>query len=69
MKRYHKVKIQVNWKIQVSCIYLYTINRQNVNRGLTKVFNSFCVYMHAQSLQLCLTVCEPVDCSPPGSSV
>ena len=25
--------------------------------------------MHPQSLQLCLTLCDPVDCSPPGSSV
>ena len=25
--------------------------------------------MPAQSLQLCLTLCDPVDCSPPGSSV
>ena len=25
--------------------------------------------MSAQSLQLCLTLCEPMDCSPPGSSV
>ena len=25
--------------------------------------------MHAQSLQLCLTLCDPMDCSPPGSSV
>ena len=24
---------------------------------------------HAQSLQSCLTLCDPVDCSPPGSSV
>ena len=23
----------------------------------------------AKSLQLCLTLCEPMDCSPPGSSV
>ena len=23
----------------------------------------------AQSLQLCLTLCDPMDCSPPGSSV
>ena len=22
--------------------------------------------MHAKSLQLCLTLCDPVDCSPPG---
>ena len=25
--------------------------------------------MHAKSLQSCLTVCDPMDCSPPGSSV
>ena len=23
----------------------------------------------AQSLQSCLTLCDPIDCSPPGSSV
>ena len=26
-------------------------------------------WVHAQLLQLCLTLCDPVDCSPPGSSV
>ena len=25
--------------------------------------------MHAKSLQLCWTLCYPMDCSPPGSSV
>ena len=25
--------------------------------------------MHAKSLQLCLILCDPMDCSPPGSSV
>ena len=25
--------------------------------------------MHDQSLQLCPTLCDPMDCSPPGSSV
>ena len=27
------------------------------------------VCMQAQSLQSCLTLCDPMDCSPPGSSV
>ena len=27
------------------------------------------IYMHAKSLQLCLTLCDPMDSSPPGSSV
>jgi len=25
--------------------------------------------MHAQSLQLCPTLCDPMDCNPPGSSI
>ena len=28
-----------------------------------------CVCMCVQSLQSCLTLCDPMDCSPPGSSV
>ena len=28
-----------------------------------------CSCMHAKSLELCLTLCDPMDCSPPGSSV
>jgi len=26
-------------------------------------------FPYAKSLQSCLTLCDPVDCSPPGSSV
>ena len=36
----------------------------DVNKGL---FRSVCV--HAQSVQPCPTLCDPMDCSPPGSSV
>ena len=28
-----------------------------------------CVCMHAKSFQACLILCNPMDCSPPGSSV
>ena len=31
------------------------------------LMHSMC--MHAKSLQLCLTLCDPIDCGPPGSSV
>ena len=33
--------------------------------------NVVCVYLcvHAKLLQLCLTLCDPMDCSLPGSSV
>ena len=27
-----------------------------------------CACVHAKSLQLCPTLCDPMDCSPPGSS-
>ena len=29
----------------------------------------YCACLHAKLLQLCLTLCSPMDCSPPGSSV
>ena len=29
----------------------------------------YCLCMHAKSLQLCLTLHDPMDCSLPGSSV
>jgi len=28
-----------------------------------------CGCMHAKSLQLCLTLCDPMNCGPPGPSV
>ena len=31
--------------------------------------SSMCVCVHAKLLQLCLIRCDPMDCSPPGSSV
>ena len=27
-----------------------------------------CACMHAKRIQSCLILCEPMDCSPPGSS-
>ena len=30
---------------------------------------SVLAYVHAKSLQLCTGLCDPMDCSPPGSSV
>ena len=30
---------------------------------------SFCLCVHAKSLQLCPTLCNPMDCGPPDSSV
>ena len=33
------------------------------------VFNKQHTYVHAKSLQLCPILWDPMDCSPPGSSV
>ena len=35
----------------------------------THTHTGICIYRHAQSLQSCPTLCSPMDCSPPGSSV
>ena len=45
-----------------------TQGNKDVLLGFLKKFYGFCV-LCAKSLQLCLTLCGPVDCSPPGSSV
>ena len=33
------------------------------------VESSALVFVHAKSLQSCPTLCDPMDCRPPGSSV
>ena len=61
---------------------LYTLSRRKLfpqaNKHLTgwkkhpRVASScwtWDMYMHAKSFQSCLTICYPMDCSPPGSSV
>ena len=35
----------------------------------SQAWNVLFVELHAQLLQSCPTLCDPVDCSPPGSSV
>ena len=46
------------------CIYIYIYIHTRVC-----VCVCVCVCVHAKSLQSCLTLCNPMDCSPPGSSV
>ena len=49
-------------------LYLYTIfiNDINIYVGIYKLY-IYC--LHAKSLKLCSTLCDLMDCSPPGSSV
>ena len=57
------------WANQYNILYIvlliYTIFF--VSQYPYKVVNNAC--MHAHSFQSCLTFCDPIDCSPPGSSV
>ena len=41
-------------------------NGQSVTESLASLYT---VHVPAKSLQLCSTLCDPMDCSPPGSSV
>ena len=53
------------------CVYLCRKSLPTLQFLLTSSsrLQSCCVRMHAKSLQLCLTLCDPMDRSPPGSSV
>ena len=33
------------------------------------LFRKATAYVHAKTLHVCLTLCDPIDCSPPGSPV
>ena len=46
-----------------------TLNRNEHFKLTWHLWSPISLYMHAKSLQLCLTVCYPMDCSLPGSSV
>ena len=39
------------------------------SKSQSHLVNSFACYMHAKSPQSCLTLCDSMDCGPPGSSV
>ena len=46
--------------LQLYCIYLFCF--------FGDIYRVFCV-LYVKLLQLCATLCDPMDCSPPGSSV
>ena len=49
-----------------SCLYLYYLCFTSLYMILLHIF-SICVHVHAESLQLCPTDCDPMDCCSPGS--
>ena len=60
-----------NFKFQYHFIYLGRKEEQeNVLRKKKKKIPAIIIgMMHAKALQSCLTLCDPMDRSPPGSSV
>ena len=46
------------------CTYPLTFTKGN-----SFITICFATYAHAKSLQSCPTLCNPMDCSPPGSSI
>ena len=65
---------------EVLHIYIYVVQwvenlpaKQEAQADMDLIYTCSSVDGHvcvcAQSLQSCLTLCDPVDCSPPGSSV
>ena len=43
--------------------------RTSQGRSISHPPSWWCVCVYAKSFQSCLTLCEPMDCSPPGFSV
>jgi len=53
------------WKIT----FINIVRKQLRNLIPREIFQKFCAYAAAKSLQLCPTLCNPVDGSPPGSPI
>ena len=64
---WHLVPNSSPWKVSQASIQLGLPGLTNKIQDAHAIFGSMCV--HAQSLQSCLTLCDPMDCRPPGSSV
>ena len=63
---YHLFQKLAAEKILPNSFYEVSITlKSKSDKNITKKY----AYMHAKSLQLCPPLCNPMDCSPPGSSV
>ena len=63
---YHPISIFLKCSLKTSvAILIIRTDARNSRANYVK----WCASGHAKSLQSCPTLCEPMDCSPPGSSV
>ena len=58
----------VCFKVGSPC-WNYITRAGSVQQKHSQVKKTTTIYLHAQSLQLCLTLCDPIDCGPLGFSV
>ena len=67
--------LKVYWDFDCDCIEsVCQLNRECIFKNVKycnpwRSFISLFAHHHRQSLQSCLTLCDPMDCSPPGPSV
>ena len=48
------------------CVHIYVHTYIYI---IFKIYMSILVRLYTKSLQSCVTLCDPMDCSPPGSPV
>ena len=59
----------LNEKLERDAHYFMVFSPYRYPRHNLRNMKNMCVCMYAKSLWLCLTLWDPMDCSPPGSSV
>ena len=68
MESYRKAN-RLPWKSSVLCLSNPTPSTWTLAKSKTDLLASPCCYCYFSVTKLCPTVCDPMDCGPPGSSV
>ena len=72
-KRWACISIRHRERVLLTLLLSVIVNIKNLKHTLCSfpcdVYNYLYVWVCAKSLQLCPTLCDPMDCSPPGPSV
>ena len=55
---------------KVECLGLFVrLSRRDLDRGGVVLFTFWNFQIQSEVAQSCTTLCDPMDCSPPGSSI